>query len=125
MRTARTAGAAFLATAAAFLLFDPSASRAADDLARERLALASYQIDDWSAPNDATLYITTKDGSRYRATFMGEQCYGLRFARAVSFVTHGLNQLDRFSGVKLPDGTQCMFRTFQRISGPDRDGKED
>lgn len=124
MKTARTAGTALLA-AAAFLTLDPSASRAADDLARERLALASHQIDDWSAPNDTTLYITTKDGSVYRATFMGEQCFGLRYAHEVSFVTHGINQLDRFSGIRLPDGTQCMFRTFQRISGPDRGGAED
>lgn len=75
--------------------------------------LETYRIDDWSAPADDSLIVKSLDGSQYRATFMGH-CYGLRFAESIGFVTRGTSSLDHFSGIVLPDGTRCTFKSFER-----------
>lgn len=74
--------------------------------------LETYRIDDWSAPSDESLIVKSLDGSQYRATFMGH-CYGLRFAETIGFVTRGTSSLDHFSGIVLPDGTRCTFKSFE------------
>lgn len=77
--------------------------------------LETYRISDWSARNDDSLIVKALDGSQYRATFMGH-CIGLRFAETIGFMTRGTSSLDHFSGIVLPDGTRCTFRSFERSS---------
>lgn len=104
---------------------DAADSRAANDAAasgettphmsRTDAELQTYRIRDWSAPNDKTLLVKSLDGSTYRAEFMGP-CTGLRFSDTIGFVTRGLNELDKYSGIVLSDGTRCAFRTFQKLA---------
>jgi Family of unknown function (DUF6491) len=88
-------------------------------MSRDDANLQTYRIDDWSAPDNRTLIVKSVDGSQYRAQFMSE-CLGLRFTNSIGFETRGLNQLDQFSGIVLPDGTRCHFQSFTRIGFPDK-----
>lgn len=93
-----------------------AAEETTPQLAREdRLAMQSYRIRDWSAPSNDVLIVESIDGTRYRAQFMGP-CTGLRFANTIGFITRGTNELDRFAGIVLPDGTRCQFSSFQRAA---------
>jgi hypothetical protein len=104
---------------------DATDSRAANDaaasgeatpmMAKNDAELQTYRIRDWSAPNDKTLLVKSLDGSTYRAEFMGP-CTGLRFSNTIGFVTRGMNELDKYAGIVLSDGTRCTFRTFQKLA---------
>ena len=85
--------------------------------------LQTYRIRNWSIQSDNTLIVEGVDRRRYQATFLGP-CTGLRFATRLSFVTRGTNQLDRFSGIVLPDGTRCSFSSFQEIVTPATSAQE-
>lgn len=76
--------------------------------------LSQYQINTWSAPDNRTLIIRSRDGSTYRARLL-QECFGLRFTTSVGFITRGTSQLDRFAGIVLPDGTRCTFQSFERL----------
>jgi hypothetical protein len=77
--------------------------------------LQTYRIREWSAPNDKSLLVKSLDGSTERADFLGP-CTGLRFSNTIGFVTRGANELDKYSGIVLSDGTRCTFRSFQRLA---------
>jgi hypothetical protein len=90
------------------------AEEVTEQMGRDAIALQSYRVNDWSAPNNQTLMIRTVDGQQYRAQMLSP-CWGLQFANTVGFTTRGGNTLDRFSGVVLPDGTRCQFRNLERV----------
>jgi hypothetical protein len=79
--------------------------------------LRAYQIRDWIAPDDRTLILNATDRSLYEGRFKG-QCTGLRLVDTIAFVVPGPQQADRYSGVMLPDGRRCTFRSFTRLSAP-------
>jgi hypothetical protein len=79
--------------------------------------LMTSRVRNWSAPNDHTLMIQAVDGRRYQAHLFGS-CPGLTFANQLAYDTRGMNQIDRFATVVLPDGTRCPFQSFTRISSP-------
>jgi hypothetical protein len=81
-------------------------------------SLQTYRIENWSAVNDRTLMVESVDGSRYRAQFMTD-CIGLQFASSIGFETRGLNRLDQYAGIVLPDGTRCPFQSFTMIGFPE------
>jgi hypothetical protein len=81
-------------------------------------SLQTYRIENWSVLNDRTLMVESTDGSRYRAQFMTD-CIGLRFASSIGFETRGLNRLDQYAGIVLPDGTRCPFQSFTMIGFPE------
>jgi hypothetical protein len=86
-------------------------------MAADSAELQTYRIRSWSAPDDRTLIVEALDGTRYKAELLGP-CFGLNFAQRIGFVNRGINQLDRFAGVVLPDGTRCSFRSFNEIVTP-------
>lgn len=86
-------------------------------MAAESAELQTYRIRNWSAPDNRTLIVESVDGRRYEARFMTD-CLGLRLTETIGFVTRGTSQLDQFSGIVLPDGTRCTFRSFTQISTP-------
>jgi hypothetical protein len=86
-------------------------------MAADSAELQTYRIRSWSAPDDRTLIVEALDGTRYRAEMLAP-CFGLDFATRIGFVNRGLNQVDRFAGVVLPDGTRCSFRSFNEIVTP-------
>lgn len=88
-------------------------STTTEQMSHRDARLETYRIEDWSAPGDDALIVKALGGSQYRATFMGH-CSGLRFTDTIGFVTRGTNSLDQFSGIVLPDGTRCTFKTFGR-----------
>jgi Family of unknown function (DUF6491) len=78
-----------------------------------------FNLDSWSAPNDHTVILRTRDGTRFRAETMGP-CLGLDFAQGVGFSNRGgLGQIDRFSSVVLNDGTRCPFQSFEQLVPPE------
>lgn len=131
----RTHGALILATLALTAVSGCAMTRSTDDagaadgadttpmMTRADTRLQSYRIHDWSAPNERTLIVESITGERYRADLMNN-CIGLRFTNSLAFVTGGTNQLDRYSGIVLPDGTRCMFRSFTRIADSERRSAE-
>lgn len=98
---------------------DDDDTRITEQLKPTDARLETYRIDTWSAPSDDTLIVEALDGTLYRAQFMG-RCLGLRFTDTIGFVTRGTASLDHFSGVVLPDGTRCTFRSFERTSPEQR-----
>ena len=88
-----------------------------EQLSHNSSELQTYRIRDWSAPNNRTLIVESVDGRRYEARFMTD-CLGLQFTETIGFITRGLNELDKFSGIVLPDGTRCTFRSFTEIPTP-------
>jgi hypothetical protein len=78
-----------------------------------------FNLKSWSAPNDHTVILTTRDGSRYRAETLGP-CFGLDFANGVAFANRGaFNSIDRFSSVVLSDGRRCPFQSFEKLVAPE------
>lgn len=96
---------------------ESSDSEVTPQMAADSAELQTYRIRNWSAPDDRTLIVEALDGTRYRAEMLGP-CFGLNFATRIGFVNRGLNQVDRFAGVVLPDGTRCAFRSFNEIVTP-------
>jgi len=94
-----------------------SAAEVTPQMAADSAELQSYRVRSWSAPDDQTLIVESVDGTKYKAELLGT-CFGLKFATRLGFVTKGINQIDRFSGVALPDGTRCSFRSFNEIVTP-------
>ena len=87
--------------------------------AQENAELPSYRIRSWSAPNDRTLIVESYDGTRYQAEMLGP-CLGLGFSNRLGFVNRGgFQQVDRFSGVVLADGTRCTFQSFNKLVTPE------
>ncbi len=115
-----TTAAALAALALARCASTPAESDGSDvtpQMAADSAELQTYRIRNWSAPDDRTLIVEALDGTRYRAEMLGP-CFGLNFATRIGFVNRGLNQVDRFAGVVLPDGTRCAFRSFNEIVTP-------
>lgn len=73
--------------------------------------LRTYRVAEWIAPDDRTLIVTAVDRSLFEARFKGG-CGGLRLVDTIAFVFQGAPQVDRYSGVVLPDGTRCPFASF-------------
>jgi hypothetical protein len=93
-------------------------------MGRDSAELQTYRIRNWSAPDDKTLIVESVDGSKYKAELLGP-CFGLNFATKLAFVNRGgINQIDRFGGVVLPDGTRCSFRSFDEIVTPATSARE-
>jgi hypothetical protein len=87
--------------------------------------LRSYQIADWIAPDDRTLILNAMDRSLYEGRFKG-QCTGLRLVDTIAFIVPGPQQADRYSGVVLPDGRRCAFKSFTRLTTqPAEDAHQD
>jgi hypothetical protein len=82
--------------------------------------LRAYQIADWIAPDDRTLILNAMDRSLYEGRFRG-QCTGLRLVDTIAFIIPGPQQADRYSGVVLPDGRRCTFKSFTRLTTPATD----
>jgi hypothetical protein len=114
-----TAALAALALAGCASTADESSSDSdvTPQMAADSAELQTYRIRSWSAPDDRTLIVEALDGTRYKAELLGP-CFGLNFAQRIGFVNRGINQLDRFAGVVLPDGTRCSFRSFNEIVTP-------
>jgi hypothetical protein len=113
-----TLAALALAGCAASTTESESASELTPQMAADSVQLQTYRIRNWSAPNDQTLIVESVDGTKYRAELLGN-CLGLNFTTRLAFVNRGgFNQIDRFSGVVLPDGTRCSFRSFNEIVTP-------
>jgi hypothetical protein len=120
MKTSMLTTAALAAMALAGCAGTPEESGGADvtpQMAADSAELQTYRIRSWSAPNDRTLIVEALDGTRYKAELLAP-CFGLDFANRIGFVNRGINQLDRFAGVVLPDGTRCSFRSFNEIVTP-------
>jgi hypothetical protein len=120
MKTSFLTSAALAALALAGCASTSEESSGADvtpQMAADSAELQTYRIRSWSAPNDRTLIVEALDGTRYKAELLAP-CFGLDFATRIGFVNRGLNQLDRFAGVVLPDGTRCSFRSFNEIVTP-------
>jgi hypothetical protein len=96
---------------------DRSSPDAMASISQGSAELMTSRVRNWSAPNDDTLMIEAVDGRHYQARLFGP-CPGLTFANRLAYVTRGMNQLDRFATVVLPDGTRCPFQSFTRISSP-------
>jgi hypothetical protein len=82
--------------------------------------LRAYQIADWIAPDDRTLILNAMDRSLYEGRFRG-RCTGLRLVDTIAFIIPGPQQADRYSGVVLPDGRRCTFKSFTRLATPATD----
>jgi hypothetical protein len=120
MKTATLMTAAIAALTLAACASSPETADGSDvtpQMAADSAELQTYRIRSWSAPDDRTLIVEALDGTRYKAELLGP-CFGLNFATRLGFVNRGLNQLDRFAGVVLPDGTRCSFRSFNEIVTP-------
>jgi hypothetical protein len=120
MKTSMLTIAALAALALAGCASTREESSAADvtpQMAADSAELQTYRIRSWSAPDDRTLIVEALDGTRYKAELLAP-CFGLNFANRIGFVNRGINQLDRFAGVVLPDGTRCSFRSFNEIVTP-------
>lgn len=76
--------------------------------------LRTYQLVDWIAPDDRTLILNSVDRSLYRVQFKG-QCTGLRLVDTVAFVVPTPPQVDKYTGVVLPDGKRCAFTSITRL----------
>ena len=93
-------------------------------MARDSAELQTYRIRTWSAPDDRTLIVESIDGTKYKAELLGT-CFGLKFTTRLGFVNRGgINQIDRFAGIVLPDGTRCSFRSFDEIVTPATSARE-
>jgi hypothetical protein len=90
---------------------------------QEDANLQTYRIENWSAPDSRSLIVESTDGTRYRAQFMTD-CIGLTFASSIGFDTRGLNRLDRYAGIVLPDGTRCPFESFTKIGFAEKKSAE-
>lgn len=86
-------------------------------LAAPPTSLQTYRIDDWRAVSNSELVIRANNGRRYRAVLLSP-CFGLRFTDRIAFLTRGERAIDRFAGIQLPDGTRCLFKSFEPISSP-------
>jgi hypothetical protein len=82
--------------------------------------LRAYQIVEWIAPDDRTLILNAMDRSLYEGRFRG-QCTGLRLVDTIAFIVPGPQEADRYSGVVLPDGRRCTFKSFTRLATPPAD----
>jgi hypothetical protein len=103
---------------------DPESSELTPQMGRDSAELQSYRIRNWSAPDDKTLIVESVDGTKYKAELLGT-CFGLNFANRLAFQNRGgFNQIDRFSGVVLPDGTRCSFSSFEEIITPATSAKD-
>lgn len=98
-------------TALALPAFAPAA------VAGPPATLQTYRIDDWKAVSNTELVIRANNGRRYRAVLLSP-CFGLRFTDRIAFLTRGERAIDRFAGIQLPDGTRCLFKSFEAISSP-------
>lgn len=92
-------------------------------MAPDSAELMTYRIRSWSAPDDRTLIVEALDGTRYKAELLAT-CFGLSYATRLGFVNRGINQIDRFAGVVLPDGTRCSFRSFNKIVTPETSARD-
>ena len=117
MHAVRHATLALLGLAAVAARPAAAAPPAPPALAIPPATLQTYRIDDWKAVSSSELVIRANNGRRYRAVLMSP-CFGLRFTDRIAFVTRGERTIDRFAGIQLPDGTRCMFKSFERISSP-------
>jgi hypothetical protein len=87
-------------------------------------ALRAYQVNDWTAPDDRTLIVNAADRSLYQARFKGT-CTGLRLVDTIAFVMPGSPQLDSYTGIVLPDGKHCAFKSLTRLAVPAADERDE
>jgi Family of unknown function (DUF6491) len=81
--------------------------------------LRSDRVRGWTAPDDLTLIIEARDGTRYKADLAGP-CVGLAHNTNLGFYSRGgFKEIDRFSSVVLSDGTRCPLATFNKIIPPE------
>lgn len=102
---------------------ESEASDVTPQMARDSAELQTYRIRSWSAPDDKTLIVEAVDGTKYKAELLGT-CFGLSYTTRLGFVNRGINQIDRFAGIVLPDGTRCSFRSFDEIVTPATSARE-
>ncbi|HEY6483473.1 MAG TPA: hypothetical protein VIY54_08085 [Steroidobacteraceae bacterium] len=79
--------------------------------------LRIYQIADWIAPDDRTLILHSLDHSLLEGRFRG-QCTGLRLADTIAFVVPSPPAGMQYTGIVLPDGRRCNFRSLTRLVAP-------
>src|SRR5579872_2427073 len=70
--------------------------------------LRTYQILNWVAPDDRTLLLTALNHSLFQARFR-RRCPGLQLADTIAFSVPSPPQVEKYSGIVLPDGTVCAF----------------
>jgi hypothetical protein len=77
----------------------------------------SSSIRDWEADGTGGLWV--QDGHRdwYYAKLMGP-CIGLDFAMRVGFDVRGIDRLDRFATVVVPEHGRCSIASFTKSEGP-------
>jgi hypothetical protein len=81
-----------------------------------------HAIRDFEAPTDDLLYLKDRQGRWYRAE-IGGACFGLKWAFAIGYDTHGSLSLDQGSHI-LVGRERCPIVSLTRSEGPPRKAKK-
>jgi hypothetical protein len=79
-------------------------------------------IRTFEATADDLLYLQDRRGRWYR-TELGGSCFGLRWANAIGYDTHGSLSLSRGDSI-LVEGQRCMIVSLTRSEAPPRRHKK-
>lgn len=70
-------------------------------------------ISNWKAMGEEAIAIESRNGNIYYAE-LWNQCYGLRTANSVGFITEPNGDLNRFSAIRVR-GEDCRFKSFEQL----------
>ncbi len=80
-----------------------------------RIVFPRQAIDNWTAPDENTLYIQA-NRKWYRAD-MFAPCFDLRYTNAIGFETGPTDDFDRFSRIAV-EGRTCQLKSLVQVAGP-------